>query len=98
MYIVGYTIDSELLKKALNKFFNNQQYDADCLNVKAEGVQPITFKRRNSECKIFQAITIDCLIKIDKEFNEYTYEIGRWAVISLGNLEDFLKKYGELLD
>ena len=47
--------------------------------------------------QLVKTITIECNVFIDERFNEYTYDVDRWAVISLGNLENFLKIYGELL-
>jgi hypothetical protein len=98
MHFVGEEIRSELLRKALNNYFGNLVYYADCYNIKNEGVQPITFKAIDSQCRVVKTLTVDCHIVIEEEFNDYTYEIDRWAVISLGgNLEDFIKIYGELL-
>jgi hypothetical protein len=97
MHFVGEEINSELLRKALNNYFDNLVYYADCYNIKNEGVQPITFKAIDSQCRVIKTLTIECLIAIKEELNDYTYEIDRWAVISLGNLEDFIKIYGELL-
>jgi hypothetical protein len=97
MHFSGYTIDSELLNKALNNYFGNLTYYADTYEVKVTGEQPITFKAIDSKCKVIKTLTIDCYVVIEEEFNDYTYEIDRWAVISLGNLEDFLKIYGELV-
>lgn len=97
MHFSGYRIDSELLNKALNNFFGNLIYYADTYNVKVVGVQPITFKAIDSQCRVIKTLTIDCYVVIEEELNDYTYEIDRWAVISLGNLQDFLKIYGELL-
>lgn len=57
----------------------------------------ITFKAIDSQCRVIKTLTIDCYVVIEEELNDYTYEIDRWAVISLGNLQDFLKIYGELL-
>jgi hypothetical protein len=97
MHFVGYKMNSELLRKALNNYFDNLVYCADCYNVKVEGVQPITFKAIDSQCRVIKTLTVNCHIAIEEEFNDYTYEIDRWAVISLGNLENFLNTFGELL-
>lgn len=96
MHFVGYAINSELLKKALDNYFGNLTYFADIYNVKAVGVQPITFKALDSQCGVIKALTIDCYVALEEELNSYTYEIDRWASIFLGNLQDFLKIYGEL--
>jgi hypothetical protein len=90
-------MESALLSKALKKYFNNQQYYADCYDVKVEGIQPITFKQIDQQCRVVKTLTVNCNIAIEEEFNDYTYEIDRVAAIYLESVQNFIDIYGELL-
>lgn len=99
MHFIGYRIDSELLNRALNKYFGTLTYCADTYNIKITGEQPVTFEAINSNAIVIKSITVDCCyVVIEEEFNDYTYEIDRVAAIYLESIQNFLDTYGELLD
>jgi hypothetical protein len=95
--IIGSTVESDLLIKALKKYFNGQPYFADCCSIEKEGIQPITFKQYDYKGRVVKSLTVHCNVLIEEVLDEYMDEYDKWAILSIGNLEDFLKIYGELV-
>lgn len=86
MHFMGISLEGEILLLTLKHYFYNVHkcvhYNADVYNVTSEGVQNITFYGLDSNMKRIARITLPCKVVISEEWNDYTYEIERWAHLS----------------